>query len=85
MENINIKDQHEKKKERQHRFIDLLKKYINIKTVEIIITLKDGKTIALYKNKERKIINDDIILYGDGVLSNRIYISKIEKAELFAA
>jgi hypothetical protein len=82
---MNTKSNKGRKKEStiQDKFLSLLKKYVGIKTIEIIITMKSGEVILL--NRDREIEGNQVVLYKDGSPLKRISISEIEKAELFAA
>lgn len=67
----------------KNNFRKQLKKYISIKGLDIIVYLRDGKTIEL--NKNRSLVKDDIVLYDKNNKEMRIPISLIESVDLFAA
>ncbi len=64
-------------------FKKLLKKYLNIKGLDIIIYLNDGKSIEL--NKNRSLIKNEIIIKDKTIGEYRIHLSKIKSVELYAA
>lgn len=77
------KGRRKKTEDNQSRFISLLKKYVGIKTIEIVITLKSGKILIL--KRERDMTESGAIIFNDGTGRRQILLSDIEKAELFAA
>ncbi|HOP63805.1 MAG TPA: hypothetical protein PK358_14350 [Spirochaetota bacterium] len=64
-------------------FRDLLEKYIEIKGLDIVVVLKDGSEVELYKN--RQIIDDMIITLDNCENSQKIPISNIKSVDMFAA
>ena len=63
-------------------FKDILKKYFTLKTVEILLYLKDGKKVALGTNRE---LLDEIIIVKGPQTDIEIPISSVLYAELYAA
>ena len=68
---------------KENSFKDLLKKYIEIKGLDIILLMDDGIEIELHKN--RKLINDEIIIMDKSFGEKRIKLSKIRSVDLYAA
>jgi len=66
-----------------NNFITMLKKYITIRGLDIIVILKDGSEIELFKNRE--IIDDAIITLEKGKGERKINLSDIKSVDLFAA
>ena len=64
-------------------FKAMLQKYITIRGLDIIVLLKDGSEIELFKNRE--IIDDAIITLENGKGEKRISLSDIESVDMFAA
>ena len=71
------------KKDRNKSFREQLKKYLDIKGLDIIIVLSNGIEVELYKNRE--IINDEIVTFDKTHSEKRIPISQIKSVDLFAA
>ena len=61
----------------------MLKKYIAIRGLDIIVFLKDGSEVELFKNRE--IIDDIIITLENGKSEKRISLSDIKSVDMFAA
>jgi len=70
------------KKKKKDSFKKLLQKYLEIKGLDIILILDDGKQIELFKN--RKLVNDEIIMI-DKSGERRIPLAKIKSVDLYAA
>jgi len=66
-----------------NNFITMLKKYITIRGLDIVVILKDGSEIELFKNRE--IIDDAIITLEKGKGERKINLSDIKSVDLFAA
>ena len=66
-----------------NNFKTMLKKYIAIRGLDIIVVLKDGSEIELFKNRE--IIDDVIITLEKGKGEKKISLSDIKSVDLFAA
>ncbi|HOW81558.1 MAG TPA: hypothetical protein PK573_03260 [Spirochaetota bacterium] len=64
-------------------FRELLKKYLEIKGLDIVILLADGKEIEL--NKNRILIDNEIITFDKGNREHRIPLSSVKSVELYAA
>jgi hypothetical protein len=64
-------------------FKELLKKYLGIKGLDIIILLADGQEIEL--NKNRMLIDNEIITFDKGNKEQRIPLSRVKSVELYAA
>ena len=60
-----------------------LKKYIAIKGLDIVVILKDGSKVELFKNRE--IIDDIIITIEKGKAEKKICLADIKSVDLFAA
>jgi hypothetical protein len=71
------------KKNKRKNFKQLLEKYLDIKGLDIIIILEDGKEIELYKN--RSIIDDMIVTFDVDNGEKKIPISRIKSVDLYAA
>ncbi len=72
-----------KKKSRKNDFKMLLEKYLDIKGLDIIVYLSDGKTIEL--NKCRKLRKNNIIITDANNREIRIPLSRIRSVDLYAA
>ncbi len=68
---------------KRKNFKQLLEKYLDIKGLDIIIILEDGKEIELYKN--RSIIDDMIVTFDVDNGEKKIPISRIKSVDLYAA
>lgn len=66
----------------ESKFIDMLKKYINIKGLDMILYLEDGNEIELHKN--RSLSGDEIVVISKNI-ETRIPLSKIKSIDLYAA
>jgi hypothetical protein len=60
-----------------------LKKYLDIKGLDIIVYLRTGGSIEL--NKNRKLIKDEIIVKDKQDREQRIHISSIKSIDFYAA
>lgn len=69
--------------QKKQKFKTLLNKYLKIKGLDIIVIMKDGKEIEL--NKNRKLVNNDIIYRDKHNSESKIPISKIQYVDFFAA
>lgn len=72
-----------KKKSSKNDFKMLLEKYLDIKGLDIIVYLSDGKTIEL--NKSRKLVKNNIIITDANNKEIRIPLSRIRSVDLYAA
>ncbi len=63
-------------------FKDMLSKYIDIKGLDIVVYLKNGSSIEL--NKNRNLIDDEIIMKDKKNSETRIPISHVDSIDLFA-
>ncbi len=68
---------------KNNKFRALLEKYIEIKGLDIIVVLKDGTEVELYKN--RQIIDDMLVTIDNCDNSQNIPISDIKSVDMFAA
>ncbi len=68
---------------KNNTFREMLKKYIDIKGLDIILLMDDGIEIELHKN--RKLINDEIIVVDKLIGERRYKLSKIKSVDLYAA
>jgi hypothetical protein len=64
-------------------FKTILEKYIAIRGLDIVVILKDGSEIELFKNRE--IVDDVIITLEKGKGEKKINLSDIKSVDLFAA
>jgi hypothetical protein len=64
-------------------FKSLLNKYLDIKGLDIVVLLEDGKEIELYKN--RKLIRNEIVYSDKTNKEFRIPINSIKSIDLYAA
>ncbi len=71
------------KKNKAKSFRELLEKYIEIKGLDIIILMADGKEVELYKN--RMIMDDELVTFDKNHPERRIPISEIKSVDLYAA
>ena len=60
-----------------------LNKYLDIKGLDIVVLLDDGKEIELYKN--RKLVKNEIIYSDKSNKELRINIARIKSIDLYAA
>jgi hypothetical protein len=65
------------------QFKKVLSRYIAYRGIDIVLYLKDGTVIELDKN--RRLEGDCIIKNSKDGLSTKIELSRIQKAEFFAA
>ena len=65
------------------KFKKLLKIYLEIKGLDIVIYLHNGKVIEL--NKNRKLIKNEIVIFDKNNKKIRIPLSKIKSVDLYAA
>ena len=72
-----------RKKKNKNNFKLLLKKYLDIKGLDIIIQLADGQEIEL--NKNRVLDKNEIVTFDKGNNEKRIPLSKVKSVELYAA
>ena len=72
-----------KKKGEKNNFKTMLKHYLAIKGLDIIVYLKDGKTIEL--NKNRTLDKDCILITDRHNREIRIAINEIKSIDLYAA
>jgi hypothetical protein len=68
---------------KNNTFREMLKKYIDIKGLDIILLMDDGIEIELHKN--RKLINDEIIVMDKLIGEKRYKLSSIKSVDLYAA
>jgi len=71
------------KKAKRKNFKQLLAKYLDIKGLDIIIVLEDGKEIELYKN--RSIIGDTIVTFDVDNGERKIPLKRIKHVDMYAA
>ncbi len=67
----------------QDRFFSLLKRYISIKTIQIVITMRSGEEIIISSNRD--IINEELVITENSKAVRRIPLTEIRKADLYAA
>ncbi|MFH0976657.1 MAG: hypothetical protein V1874_12815 [Spirochaetota bacterium] len=68
---------------KKSNFKSLLNKYLDIKGLDIVVLLEDGKEIELYKN--RKLIKNEIVYSDKSNKEYRIPIHSIKSIDLYAA
>ncbi|MBN2079608.1 MAG: hypothetical protein JW838_11630 [Spirochaetes bacterium] len=71
------------KKTRKKSFKQLLAKYLDIKGLDIVIVLDDGREIELYKN--RSIIGDMIVTFDINNGERKIPLKGIKHVDMYAA
>lgn len=71
------------RKKKSKSFKQLLEKYLNIKGLDIIIVMEDGKEIELAKN--RSIINDMLVTFDTSSGEKKIPLAKIKQVDMYAA
>jgi hypothetical protein len=72
-----------KQKNTRDSFRKTLERYLNIKGLDIVVYLSDGKTIELYKN--RSLVKDEIVMFDGTNREKRIPLSMVKSIDLFAA
>jgi hypothetical protein len=70
------------RKRKPSSFKELLGKYIEIKGLDIVVYLKDGNMIEL--NKNRNLVDDEIIMKDKRNSETRIPISTVDSIDLYA-
>jgi hypothetical protein len=80
--NHSLEDEEQMKKKAKS-FKSQLKKYLGIKGLDIVVYLRDGKSVEL--NKNRILVKDDIVLTDKNNREVRIPISQIISVDMFAA
>ena len=70
-------------KKNKNNFKYLLEKYLDIKGLDIVILLADGKEIEL--NKNRILDKNEIVTIDKSNKEQRIPLSKVKSVELYAA
>ncbi len=68
---------------RRNSFKSLLNKYLEIKGLDIIVLLDNGKEIEIHKN--RKLVKNEIVYMDKHNRELRIPIGKIKSIDLYAA
>jgi hypothetical protein len=71
------------KKAKKKNFKQLLSKYLDIKGLDIIIVLEDGKEVELYKN--RSIVGDMIVTFDVDNGERKIPLKRIKHVDMYAA
>lgn len=72
-----------RKNKPQQDFKSLLEKYLKIKGLDIIVKLKNGNTVELYKN--RILEQNEIVMQNSFNETVRIPLSNVDSIDLFAA
>ncbi|MCU0847402.1 MAG: hypothetical protein MUD12_05900 [Spirochaetes bacterium] len=72
-----------KTKNKKSNFRDLLRKYLDIKGLDIIIVTEDGREIEL--NKNRLLVDDEIVTFDKKNEEKRIPLSQIRSVDMYAA
>ncbi len=70
-------------KSKSKSFRELLEKYLEIKGLDIVVILNNGKEVELYKNRE--IIDDMIVTMDNYHNRQNIPISDVKSVDMFAA
>ena len=70
-------------KGKKQNFKTVLERYLNIKGLDIVVYLSDGKTVELYKN--RKLVHDEIVMFDSTNKEKRIPLSLVRSIDLYAA
>jgi hypothetical protein len=68
---------------KRSNFKSLLNKYLDIKGLDIVVLLENGKEIEIYKN--RKLVKNEIVYSDKHNKELRIPIEKIKSIDLYAA
>lgn len=71
------------RRKKNNNFKDLLRKYLDIKGLDIVILLSSGVEVEL--NKNRLLVNNEIVTFDKGNKETRIPLSDIKSVELYAA
>ncbi len=71
------------RKTKKKNFRQMLAKYLDIKGLDIIIVLEDGKEIELYKN--RSIEGDMIVTFDVNNGERKIPLKKVKHVDMYAA
>jgi hypothetical protein len=71
------------RRKKKNNFKELLKKYLDIKGLDIVILLSSGAEVEL--NKNRVLVNNEIVTFDKGNRETRIPLSEIKSVELYAA
>jgi uncharacterized protein (DUF488 family) len=79
----NVRDPMAQKRHKRKNFRQLLAKYLDIKGLDIVIVLEDGREIELYKN--RSIINDMIVTFDVNNGERKIPLKRIKHVDMYAA
>jgi hypothetical protein len=64
-------------------FRKTLERYLNIKGLDIVVKLSDGKTVELYKN--RSLDKDEIVMFDASYGEKRIPLAMVTSIDLYAA
>ncbi len=70
-------------KKKSKSFRELLKTYLEIKGLDIIILMADGKEVELYKN--RALVDNEIVTHDKFNGEKRIPLSKVKAIDMYAA
>lgn len=70
-------------KKKTSNFKNILKKYIDIKGLDIVVYLLDGNSIEL--NKNRMLDHDEIVVKDSHNREQRIPLASVKSIDLFAA
>ncbi len=71
------------KSAKNNSFRKLLEKYLDIKGLDIVVILNDGREVELYKNRE--IIDDIIYAIDKSNRTQQIPIKDVKSVDMFAA
>ncbi len=71
------------RKTKKKNFRQMLTKYLDIKGLDIIIVLEDGKEIELYKN--RSIVGDMIVTFDIDNGEKKIPLKNVRHVDMYAA
>jgi hypothetical protein len=71
------------RKTRKKSFKQMLTKYLDIKGLDIILVLEDGKEIELYKN--RSIVGDMIVTFDVDNGERKIPLKTVKHVDMYAA
>ncbi|MBN2403061.1 MAG: hypothetical protein JXN64_11765 [Spirochaetes bacterium] len=70
-------------RKKKSNFKSLLNKYLDIKGLDIVVLLDNGKEVEIYKN--RKLVKNEIVYSDKHNKELRIPIGKIKSIDLYAA
>ena len=71
------------RRKRRNDFKDLLDKYLSIKGLDVVVLMRDGKEVELYKHRR---LEKNNIIYSDRTNAEmKIPLSHVESIDFYAA